>query len=277
MLSEGSKAVRNRPIFAGVVGCLLGAAAAPGATLVSHVRVLNAYARVSDDVETIEFPQSTTHSQSGSYDESIESHIDFAGLIATGGASQQSNVLTGLLTLAASSHATVEVAPPASGRAEGSTRMTVTLDVAQSETWTIQANASVNGALSASEGSVRLARGLSVLRELDTSQGSFTLSDTLVLSPGRYEIDVRLSSVMDSDTGPGTTGLTLSFSFERSQVACAGDANGDGVVDFLDLNVVLSQYGQSGAPGSFTGDLDDDGDVDFEDLNTVLSDYGKAC
>ncbi len=257
--------------------CALAAPSACGATLAGHVRTLAAYARVSDGVETIEFPQSTTHSQAGSYDESIESHIDFAGLVATGGASQQSNVLAGLITLAASSHATVDVAPPATGRAEGSTRMTVTLDVAQSETWTIQANASVSGALSASEGSVRLSRSATVLRELDTSQGSFTLSDTLTLTPGQYELDVRLSSLTDSETGPGTTGVTLSLSFERAQVACAGDANGDGVVDFLDLNVVLSQYGQSGAPGSYTGDLDDDGDVDFEDLNTVLSDYGHAC
>ncbi len=58
---------------------------------------------------------------------------------------------------------------------------------------------------------------------------------------------------------------------------CPGDANGDGTVDFLDLNIVLSNYGTTGAPGAIPGDLDHDGDCDFVDLNIVLSNYGVAC
>lgn len=57
--------------------------------------------------------------------------------------------------------------------------------------------------------------------------------------------------------------------------ACPGDANGDGTVDFLDLNLVLSDYGVSGA--GLPGDVDNDGDCDFFDLNLVLGNYGGSC
>lgn len=49
-----------------------------------------------------------------------------------------------------------------------------------------------------------------------------------------------------------------------------GDLNGDGVVNFTDLNLVLSNFGSSGAPGDANGD----GVVDFADLNVVLSKFG---
>ena len=54
-----------------------------------------------------------------------------------------------------------------------------------------------------------------------------------------------------------------------------GDVNGDGVVNFADLNIVLSNFGQTG-PG-LPGDADGDGDVDFADLNIVLSNFGVGA
>lgn len=57
--------------------------------------------------------------------------------------------------------------------------------------------------------------------------------------------------------------------------ALAADANGDGVVDFIDLNIVLSEYAMSG-PSVGAGDLNGDGVVDFLDLNLVLSQFGQA-
>lgn len=57
--------------------------------------------------------------------------------------------------------------------------------------------------------------------------------------------------------------------------SCPGDTNGDLVVDFLDLNAVLSDFGQT-APG-LAGDVDDDGDCDFVDLNIVLGAFGTTC
>lgn len=59
------------------------------------------------------------------------------------------------------------------------------------------------------------------------------------------------------------------------------DTNRDGVVDFLDLNNVLSFFGQA-APGVFgipglIGDANEDGTVDFLDLNLVLSFFGQSA
>ncbi len=57
---------------------------------------------------------------------------------------------------------------------------------------------------------------------------------------------------------------------------CPGDANGDGVIDFIDLNAVLSAFGTVGPPG-YVGDFNTDGSVDFLDLNSVLSFFGDTC
>lgn len=54
-----------------------------------------------------------------------------------------------------------------------------------------------------------------------------------------------------------------------------GDVNGDGLVNFTDLNIVLSNFGLTG-PG-LPGDADADGDVDFADLNLVLSNFGAGA
>lgn len=53
-----------------------------------------------------------------------------------------------------------------------------------------------------------------------------------------------------------------------------GDANGDGVVGFSDLNIVIALFGQSGA--GLDGDVDGDQFVGFSDLNTVLVYFGFA-
>lgn len=54
----------------------------------------------------------------------------------------------------------------------------------------------------------------------------------------------------------------------------AGDVNGDGRVDFEDLNIVLSEFGEKGV---LAGDVDHDGDVDAADLNATLSDFGEGA
>ena len=65
------------------------------------------------------------------------------------------------------------------------------------------------------------------------------------------------------------SGGTLDF---RTRIP--GDADGDGTVGFLDLNLVLANFFESGAPGSIPGDVNSDGVVDFTDLNIVLANYG---
>ena len=52
-----------------------------------------------------------------------------------------------------------------------------------------------------------------------------------------------------------------------------GDANGDDVVDFTDLGIVLNNYN---LPGTFsTGDFDRSGTVDFTDLGILLNNYNQ--
>ncbi len=60
-----------------------------------------------------------------------------------------------------------------------------------------------------------------------------------------------------------------------SPASCAGDANGDNLVNFADLNAVLGDFGASGM--GLPGDLNGDGAVDFADLNLVLSNFGQGC
>lgn len=55
--------------------------------------------------------------------------------------------------------------------------------------------------------------------------------------------------------------------------SCRGDANGDRIVNFIDLNAVLSSFGLSGE--GLSGDVNCDGVVNFGDLNTVLSAFGR--
>ena len=54
---------------------------------------------------------------------------------------------------------------------------------------------------------------------------------------------------------------------------CPGDATGDDLVDFDDLNEILVNWGTAGPDG----DLDGSSSVDFDDLNLVLSNWGNAC
>lgn len=59
---------------------------------------------------------------------------------------------------------------------------------------------------------------------------------------------------------------------------CAGDVNGDGRVDMIDLVGVLSEFGEPSPPSApRSGDVNGDGVVDFLDLNIVLSAFGTAC
>lgn len=56
---------------------------------------------------------------------------------------------------------------------------------------------------------------------------------------------------------------------------CPGDVTGDGVVNFADLNVVLTNFGQGADP--IDGDTNGDCLVNFADLNVVLSSFGRIC
>lgn len=52
-----------------------------------------------------------------------------------------------------------------------------------------------------------------------------------------------------------------------------GDLNNDGKVDISDYNILVSNFGNSGA--NLTGDLNNDGKVDIYDYNLLLQNYGR--
>lgn len=56
---------------------------------------------------------------------------------------------------------------------------------------------------------------------------------------------------------------------------CPGDADGDNLVNFNDLNHILSNFGSSGV--ALPGDVNADGTVNFADLNLTLSNYALPC
>ena len=59
---------------------------------------------------------------------------------------------------------------------------------------------------------------------------------------------------------------------QATGVAKAGDINGDGVVDALDLSTLLSNWNKTGATAA-QGDLNADGTVDALDLSTLLANW----
>ncbi len=59
-----------------------------------------------------------------------------------------------------------------------------------------------------------------------------------------------------------------------SRLTIPGDANHDDVVNFADLNLVLSSFGATGI--ALPGDVNLDNAVGFADLNLVLSHFGEA-
>lgn len=73
----------------------------------------------------------------------------------------------------------------------------------------------------------------------------------------------------------GYNGQRPSFTLQTSLRQCLCDTNGDNVVDFLDLNRLLANYGQT-AP-NLLGDVNGDGVCDFFDLSLMLSRYGTNC
>ncbi len=96
---------------------------------------------------------------------------------------------------------------------------------------------------------------------------TLSFANTSILDSGRYGV------VVSNSCGAATsTGVLLTV----GSSACPGDATGDGVIGFADLNLVLDRYGASVTPGT-NGDVTGDGVVDFFDLNRVLAAYGTGC
>ncbi|MGP1309315.1 MAG: hypothetical protein ACTS27_03865 [Phycisphaerales bacterium] len=83
---------------------------------------------------------------------------------------------------------------------------------------------------------------------------------------------IRITTAVDAVIGPlGEISAEIAgVARVRSRVVLEGDATGDGVVNFADLNLVLSNFGVA----TDEGDANCDGVVNFADLNAVLSNFG---
>lgn len=70
--------------------------------------------------------------------------------------------------------------------------------------------------------------------------------------------------------------LTLILTLVLSTIPCAGDVNGDGIVNILDASVIAGNYLQT-VPPNTGGDLNGDGVVNLSDLVIVGANYGNIC
>lgn len=57
---------------------------------------------------------------------------------------------------------------------------------------------------------------------------------------------------------------------------CPGDANGDNVVNILDLSLTVSNIGKGTAPYAY-GDVNGDSIVTQADLDLEAANYGRTC
>ena len=65
-------------------------------------------------------------------------------------------------------------------------------------------------------------------------------------------------------------------SIEPAPPECPGDANGDNVVDFADLDLILDRWNTAVVPDT-NGDLNGDGFVNFQDLDELLDRWNTSC
>jgi hypothetical protein len=74
-------------------------------------------------------------------------------------------------------------------------------------------------------------------------------------------------------SGDGVPGGSLAVKFTVAPPSCLGDADGSGVVDFVDITAILVHWGEGGP----LGDADGSGLVDFDDISSALTNWGANC
>ncbi len=146
------------------------------------------------------------------------------------------------------------------------------------------------------EGPAELAQGQSLPIVLtgtnlkNATAADFSISGSGVILTGtptpnaRGTIVTGLSLEADSaaDLGPrsitianadGTAAAIDAFTIVEGVASCPPDVDESGSVDLDDLNLVLTNFGQS----TSVGDTDGNGVVDLDDLNAVLTAFGTDC
>jgi hypothetical protein len=98
-----------------------------------------------------------------------------------------------------------------------------------------------------------------------------TLADAEVLRDVRFPLAFELARGFEV----GFRLIPKGYWAPTAEGLLAGDTNDDGIVDFTDLNNLLSDFGDAGEGTEWLTDLDGSGTVDFADLNAVLSNFGS--
>ncbi|MBL8745941.1 MAG: immunoglobulin domain-containing protein [Phycisphaerae bacterium] len=96
---------------------------------------------------------------------------------------------------------------------------------------------------------------------------TLTITDAQVSDAGAYRVEIANSC--------GVSASHAAVSVAPSP--CAGDANGDRVVNFADVTAALANFGFDYRPGTGPGDANADGVVNFADITSVLSAWGAPC
>ncbi len=95
--------------------------------------------------------------------------------------------------------------------------------------------------------------------------------DSLVV--GAYSEDSSAIGVNGNEADNSAGGSGAAYALVISPPTCRADLNGDGIVDFFDVQRLLSLYA-SGNPGA---DITGDGIIDFFDIQALLSLYAAGC
>ncbi len=138
--------------------------------------------------------------------------------------------------------------------------------VAQPPGTGIAENAVVSGGIGQS-GSVTLASG-SFAAPSDCGSYVFSLENIYANTLDSVSTPPNFSPV--SEAAVVATDSMISF-----DVGLVGDIDGNGVVDLIDLSMLLTQFGQSGS--GLSGDLDGNNVVDLIDLSLLLANFGSSC
>lgn len=96
----------------------------------------------------------------------------------------------------------------------------------------------------------------------------------------RLEAGLHTLTIKQGEDGTKLDAIVITNDLDLREldfcVKLAGDANGDGVVNILDLVQVRNDYGKSGNPGWLPADVNIDGVVNILDLVIVRNQYGQS-
>lgn len=115
-----------------------------------------------------------------------------------------------------------------------------------------------------------------------SSSGSITVTPTVrdqtaTSSPTAVwkENGVVVAPNLATSIGSYVAGTGVTINFGSGPIQNPGDVNGDGVVNTLDLNIIVGNWQKTGETFS-QGDLNDDGVVNTLDLNQVIGNWQKT-